>query len=181
MIKITKIIKTGPLFKLVFLFVIIKFLLGGVYVYSEYVKSPTQREGSMYNCPPEFSDFLVLEKRRLLDKERELEAREKELKLLEKKLQEQMNALTALSQEVEEKLNKITAVRDERIKLLVKAYAEMSPKKAAEQLLNMDRDMAIKILSQMKSNQVASILSAMPPEKAANLAEALSGYPPREY
>jgi len=181
LIKIPKIIRTGALFKLVFLLVIIKFFLGGVYVYSEYAKSPTQKEQSTYNCPPEFSEFLIFEKRRLLDKEKELEAKERELKLLEKKLQEQMNALTALSQEVEEKLNKITAVRDERIKLLVKAYAEMSPKKAAEQLLNMDKEMAIKILSQMKSNQVASILSAMPPEKAATLAEALSGYPPREY
>ncbi len=57
----------------------------------------------------------------------------------------------------------------------------MSPRKAAEQLLNMDKDMAVKILSQMKSTQVANILSAMPPDKAATLAEALSGVPPREY
>jgi len=45
----------------------------------------------------------------------------------------------------------------------------------------MDKDMAVKILSQLKSSQVASILSAMPPDKAAYLSEALSGYPPKEY
>lgn len=64
---------------------------------------------------------------------------------------------------------------------MVKAYAEMRPAKAAQQLMNMDREMAVKILSQLKSTQVASILSAMPPEKAASLAEALSGYPLKEY
>lgn len=174
-------IRTGTLFRLIVFLVVIKFFLGGVYVYSEYIKDATPKEGATFNCPPEFSDLLLLEKKRLLDRARELEAKERELKLLEKKIQEQMNALTELSQEVEEKLNEISATRDERLKLLVKAYAEMSPRKAAEQLLNMDREMAVKILSQMKSSQVASILSAMPPDKAATLAEALSGFPPREY
>lgn len=174
-------IKTGTLFRIIFLLIVVKFLLSGVYVYSEYTKDSNPKEGSTYNCPPEFSDLLLIEKRRLLERAKELEVKERELKLLEQKINEQMYALTELSQEVEEKLNKISAIRDERIKLLVKAYSEMSPRKAAEQLLNMDREMAIKILSQMKSTQVASILSAMPPDKAATLAEALSGFPPREY
>lgn len=173
-------IKTKHLFKLLFSVVIIKLFLGGVYVYSEYTQESRPKEAG-YSCPPEFSDLLFLERKRLFERARELEAKERELKLLEKKIEEQMNALTELSQEVEDKLNKISALRDERIKLLVKAYSEMSPRKAAEQLLNMDREMAVKILSQMKSNQVASILSAMPPDKAATLAEALSGFPPREY
>lgn len=134
-----------------------------------------------YNCPPEFSELLLIEKKRLFERAKELEVKERELKLLEQKINEQMNALEELSKEVEEKLNKISAIRDERIKLLIKAYSEMSPRKAAEQLLNMDKEMAIKILSQLKSTQVASILSAMPPDKAANLAEALSGFPQREY
>lgn len=176
-------IKTKTLFRIIISLIVIKFLLSGVYVYSEYVqdRAKNPKEGSIYSCPPEISDLLLTEKRRLLEKAKELEVKEKELRLLEKKINEQMNALTELSKEVEDKLNKISAIKDERIKLLVKAYSEMSPRKAAEQLLNMDRDMAIKILSQMKSNQVASILSAMPPDKAATLAEALSGLPPREY
>uniref|UniRef100_A0A832LWF9 Magnesium transporter MgtE intracellular domain-containing protein n=1 Tax=Caldimicrobium thiodismutans TaxID=1653476 RepID=A0A832LWF9_9BACT len=138
-------------------------------------------DNATYNCPPEVSDFLLVERERLLQRLRQLESRERELKLLEKKIEEQINALTQLSVEVDEKLKKISAIQDERVKLLVKAYAEMRPAKAAQQLMNMDREMAVKILSQLKSTQVASILSAMPPEKAASLAEALSGYPPKEY
>lgn len=161
--------------------VFFKFVLGFFYFFSE-ISSLSAKEGhATYTCPPEVSDFLNLEKERILQRAKELEGKERELKILEKRLEEQMNALTQLSQEVEEKLNKISAIQDERVKLLVKAYSEMSPSKAAQQLINMDREMAVKILSQLKSNQVASILSAMPPEKAATMAEALSGYPPKEY
>jgi len=174
-------LRTKTLFKILGLLVMFKFLLGVVYVYSEYGLPSAQEGNATYNCPPEFSNLLLLEKGRLLQRAQALEAKEQELRLLEKKLSEQMTALKELSQEVENKLNKISAIQDERIKLLAKVYTEMSPTKAAQQLMNMDREMAVKILSQLKSTQVASILGAMPPDKAAALAEALSGAPPREY
>ncbi len=136
---------------------------------------------SFESCPPEFTRILFIEKEKLLKKEEELRAKEKELKLLEKRIKEQIAVLKDLEASVEEKLNKIRIIQNKRFKLLVKAYSEMQPSKAAQRILNMDRDMAIKILSQLKSEKVASILSAMPPEKAASLSEALSGYPPKEY
>ncbi len=160
---------------------IFKFILASFYFISETASLSAKESNATFTCSSEVSDFLNLEKEQILLKAKELESRERELKLYEKRLEEQMNALMQLSQEVEEKLNRISAIQDERVKLLVKAYSEMTPSKAAQQLINMDREMAVKILSQLKSNQVASILSAMPPEKAAAMAEALSGYPPREY
>ncbi len=168
-------------FKILFIVVGFKLLTGIVLFLTEPLGLTAKNENRTYHCPPEISDFLLLEKERLLKKQRELESRERELKLLEKRIEEQINALRQLSLEVEEKLNRISAIQDERVKLLVKAYSEMKPTKAAQQLMNMDKEMAVKILSQLKSSQVASILSAMPPEKAAILAEALSGHPPREY
>jgi len=159
----------------------LKFILGLFLLFQNLPLLSAKVDNATYNCPPEVSDFLLVERERLLQRLRQLESRERELKLLEKKIEEQINALTQLSVEVDEKLKKISAIQDERVKLLVKAYAEMRPAKAAQQLMNMDREMAVKILSQLKSTQVASILSAMPPEKAASLAEALSGYPPKEY
>ncbi|MFN3406922.1 MAG: MotE family protein [Caldimicrobium sp.] len=176
-----KVFSLRVLFKFLLITGSIKILLGLFYFLSETTFVSAKEGSPLYTCPPEISDFLNLEKERLLQKEKELESKERELKLLEKRIEEEMNALTQLSQEVEEKLNRISAIQDERIKLLVKAYAEMSPSKAAQQIVNMDREMAVKILSQLKSNQIASILSAMPPDKAAAIAEALSGYPPKEY
>lgn len=148
----------------------------GTYVYNLEAKQETTPGG----CPPEFTEFLRLEKSRLYEKAKELEVKEKELKLLEMRIQEQINVLKELQASVEEKLNRIEAVRETRINLLVRAISEMKPSKAAEMLINMDRDMAVKILSQLKSNQIASILSAMPPEKAASISEALTGYPSKE-
>lgn len=152
------------------------FVFLGTYVYSLEAK----QGATMGSCPPEFTEFLRLEKSRLYEKAKELEVKEKELKLLEIRIQEQISVLKELQASVEEKLNRIEAVRETRINLLVKAISEMKPSKAAEMLINMDRDMAVKILSQLKSNQIASILSAMPPEKAASISEALTGYPSKE-
>jgi len=134
-----------------------------------------------YSCPPEFSEFLLVEKDRLKKEEEKLEAKKKELQLLEKRIKEQIAVLKELEATIDEKLKKIEVIYDKRFKLLIKAFSEMRAKKAAALLLNMDQDMALKILSQLKSSQVASILSAMPPEKAAALSEALSGVPPKKY
>jgi flagellar motility protein MotE (MotC chaperone) len=174
-------IRGRTLFRILVAVFFVKFSLGLLYFFSELPSLSAKEAQSTYTCPPEISESLYFEMEKVLQKERALESKERELKLLEKRLEEQMNALNQLSAEVEEKLNKISAIQDERVKLLVKAYSEMRPAKAAQLLINMDKEMAVKILSQLKSNQVASILSAMPPEKAATLAEALSGYPPKEY
>ncbi len=174
-------IRVKGIFNLLLGFFFIKFVFVFLYFYFETQSLLAKEDTSKYNCPPEISDFLNLEKERLLSKERELQSKDRELKLIEQRLQEQMNALKELSADVEDKLNKISAIQDERIKLLAKVYAEMTPSKAAQQLINMDKETAVKILGQLKSNQVASILASMPPDKAAILAEALSGAPPKEY
>ncbi len=134
-----------------------------------------------YSCPPEFSEYLVLEKDRLRQEAEKIEARKKELALLEQRIKEQIAVLKDLENTIDEKLKKIEIINTKRFKLLVKAFSEMRPTKAAALLLNMDQNRALKILSQLKSSQVASILSAMPPEKAAALSEALSGAPPKKY
>lgn len=157
-----------------------KFMLVTVLIFSE-VNRVSAREGSNLACPPEFFEVLDLERAKLSEKAKEIELREKELELMEKRIREQMAALKDLETTIDKKLSKIEAIQDERTKLLARAISEMRAGKAAEVLINMDKDMAVKILSQLKSQQIASILSAMPPDKAANLSEALSGYPPKEY
>jgi flagellar motility protein MotE (MotC chaperone) len=175
----------GKILKVVFwsLFLIIGIkVVASLFLLLIHISNLQAKEKSKFEgCPPEFSKVLFIEREKLLKKEMELKAKEEELKLFEKRIREQIAVLKDLEASVEEKLNKIKIIQNKRFKLLVKAYSEMQPSKAAQRILNMDRDMAIKILSQLKSEKVASILSAMPPEKAASLSEALSGYPPKEY
>ena len=176
-----KIFKIKNLLWLLIFLGITKFFLIIFLIFSNAYRLEAKEENIFAGCPPEFSEILALERAKLYEKEKKIELREKELKILEKRIQEQMAALKDLEITIDKKLNKIEAIQDQRVKLLVKAISEMRASKAAKLLLNMDKDMAVKILSQLKSSQVASILSAMPPNKAAYLSEALSGYPPKEY
>jgi len=140
-----------------------------------------EKTTSKVACPPELFEGLRMEREKLEKRRKEIEIQEKKLKLLEKQIERRLTALLELENSLEEKLQKIRTIETQRFNLLVKAYAEMRPSKAAGLLINMDSEMAVKILSALRSDQVARILAAMPPEKAASLAEALSGYPPREF
>ncbi len=132
-------------------------------------------------CPPRFSEILLIEKENIEKKKTQLDAKEKELKLLENKVKEEILALKDLEATIDKKLKQLKVERTKKLELLVSAIAKMQPAKAASMLVKMDKDMAVKILSLLRSRQVASILSAMPPDKAASLSEALSGYPPKRY
>jgi flagellar motility protein MotE (MotC chaperone) len=140
-------------------------------------QNATMRES---NCLEELRTSLLQEKEALEAEKRDLLAKKEELLLLEKRVQEQMAALKELINNAEVKLQELKGIQDERFKLLVKSYSEMRPSKAAQMLINMDRETAVKILSQLKSSQVANILAAMPPDKAAALVEAMTGSPAKE-
>ncbi len=174
--------KAEKVFFIILALFFLKALLLAFYAGAE-MSSPSFNKNSTpsdTNCPEELRSALLQEKEAIEAERRELLAKREELLLLEKRAQEQMAALKELMQNVNAKLEELKGVQDERFKLLVKTYAEMKPSKAAQQLMNMDRETAIKILSQLKSSQVASILAAMPPEKAAALAEAMTGSPAKE-
>ncbi len=178
--KVLKIFRLKSLFFILFILFVIKlvFILG--WLFSKDSIKAQERQNVLKVCPPEITQGLALEKERWAQKLLELESKERSLKILESRIQEQLTVLKELEVSIDEKLKKIEAIQDERMKLLVKAYSEMKPSKAAQSLISMDRDMAVKILSQLKSEQVASILSSMPPEKAAELSQALSGLPHKE-
>jgi len=160
----------------------LKALLLAFYAGAEMSGSSIPQNATMRdsNCLEELRASLLQEKETLEAEKRELLAKKEELLLLEKRVQEQMAALKELINDAEVKLQELKGIQDERFKLLVKSYSEMRPSKAAQMLINMDRETAVKILSQLKSSQVASILAAMPPDKAAAIVEAMTGSPAKE-
>ncbi len=133
------------------------------------------------SCPQELFTALRAERERIRQRQKELEKRTKQVALLEEQISRRLASLASLEDEIDKKLQKLQAIKNERFKLLVGAYANMKPSKAARLLEAMEPEMAIKILSSLKTDQVARILSSMPPEKAASLAESISGLPPREF
>jgi flagellar motility protein MotE (MotC chaperone) len=174
--------KIEKIFLLILGLFFLKALLLAFYAGAEMSGSSIPQNATMRdsNCLEELRTSLLQEKEALEAEKRDLLAKKEELLLLEKRVQEQMAALKELINNAEVKLQELKGIQDERFKLLVKSYSEMRPSKAAQMLINMDRETAVKILSQLKSTQVANILAAMPPEKAAALVEAMTGSPAKE-
>ncbi len=172
------------------LLALLKLVLTGIYFYAAetgYLSWPsasalaeTEVQKETPSCPEDLFRALRVEKERLASQEEEIKRREKNLALLEEQIKKRLASLSNLEEEIDRKLTELRVIKNERFKLLVGAYANMKPSKAAKLLEAMEPQMAIKILSALKTEQVARILSAMPPEKAASLAESLSGLPPRE-
>ncbi|MCC6048326.1 MAG: hypothetical protein LM579_02200 [Thermodesulfobacterium sp.] len=174
--------KIEKIFLLILGLFFLKALLLAFYAGAEMSGSSIPQNATMRdsNCLEELRTSLLQQKEALEAEKRDLLAKKEELLLLEKRVQEQMAALKELINNAEVKLQELKGIQDERFKLLVKSYSEMRPSKAAQMLINMDRETAAKILSQLKSTQVANILAAMPPEKAAALVEAMTGSPAKE-
>ncbi|AEH45672.1 MgtE intracellular region [Thermodesulfatator indicus DSM 15286] len=185
--------KISRLMPLILFLAFLKFVVAGTYFFLFHqgkfslavaeakAEAKTQNGNEdIFSCPKALYEALRIEKERLAQEKESLAQEKARLSLLEKQIQRRLAALENLNEEVEQKLNELKVIKTKRFKLLVGAYGNMKPSKAAKLLVAMEPEMAIKILSALKTEQVARILSAMPPEKAASLAEALSGLPPRE-
>ncbi len=171
---------------------LLKFLVTGLYFWGckhgglkwgvqEAEAAPNQpSEKTLPSCPEALFEALKAEREKLAQERKALEERKKNLALLEEQIKRRLATLKTLEEELDKKLTELRTIKNKRFKLLVGAYGNMKPSKAAKLIEAMEPEMAIKILSALKTEQVARILSAMPPEKAASLAESLSGLPPRE-
>jgi len=103
--------------------------------------------------------------------DRQLAVISKEKKLLEAK-----------NQSLQTKVDELQAWKNEQQQVvkadypkLAQYYAGMKPAAAAKIMENLSAEMNVGILQNMEDDQVAKILSAMPPEKAAGLVEQMNG------
>lgn len=115
-------------------------------------------------------------------KNRELKKREEELLLKEKNLQALEQKILADLQKIEEVLVRSEAMVgikkdliEKNVKSLVKAYSHMKPVQAATLLERMDEDIAIIIISRMKSRVAGKVLGAMNTRIAKGISEKIAG------
>lgn len=128
--------------------------------------------------PEEISLFEGLEKRKL-----ELDAREKQLNELQselesqkKDLEEKLSRLNDIRGKISSELEEQIDMDEAKIKKLVEVYSGMKPQSAAIVFEEIDEDLAVKILGNMKKNNAANILNLLKPEKAKRLSEKYAGY-----
>jgi flagellar motility protein MotE (MotC chaperone) len=119
----------------------------------------------------------------LVDKEKDLDEREKKLVDLEEKLQLQkieldkkIEALEATRRDIASRLESRVNQDEEDITKLVGVYSNMKAQNAATVISKLDDDLAVKILKRMKKQDAGNILNFLDPEKAKLLSEKYSGY-----
>jgi flagellar motility protein MotE (MotC chaperone) len=119
----------------------------------------------------------------LVDKEKDLDEREKKLADLEEKLQLQkieldkkIEALEETRRDIASRLETRVNQDEEDITKLVGVYSNMKAQNAATVISKLDDDLAVKILKRMKKQDAGNILNFLDPEKAKLLSEKYSGY-----
>jgi flagellar motility protein MotE (MotC chaperone) len=120
--------------------------------------------------------WVQLQKRRkdLQEKEDRLHRREKELKTLQQEVEKKLSRLSEMRKKLEKLLASKEKAEQERIKDLSKMYQRMDPLKAARALNALEEDLAIGILSEMRSRSAGKILSNMKKQDAAHLTSIFS-------
>lgn len=117
---------------------------------------------------------LKKERSELQNKEKKVKRREKELKLLSEEVENKLQKLKALRQEVQNLLAEKKKVEKKRVKRLSRIYQTMDPEKAAPALTSVELDLAVAIISKMRSGTAGDILNNMDKKKAAELTTHLS-------
>jgi len=118
---------------------------------------------------------------RLIEKEKQLKAREnilvrrqKQLKTLEEDLQNQIGQLEKLQQEVKKDINRKKVQDREQLNKLVEFYEKMEPAKASASIEQLNIKIAVQILLKIKEQQASNILAQMDPQKSARLVEEIA-------
>ncbi len=126
------------------------------------------------------------EKKTMIDKQQKtLEQERKELDLFKEQIDEKIENLTALKKQIEEDLALLEqkktqkemekeAEYEEKIGRLVKMYASMKPKNAAQIVDKMDLEVAREIFIRMREASASEILAFVDSEKAAKISERLA-------
>ena len=136
----------------------------------------SQKDKPVYkkdSCHPELISMLHLKMAKLDERQRLLDSKEQDLKLLERDINEKIKLLKDLQRKLEGPLKKKQYEEQARLQHLAGVYSSMDPVRAAALLDKMDEETVTKLFAIMKSKKVAMILANMSPEKAARISSYL--------
>ncbi|MFW6334681.1 MAG: MotE family protein [Desulfosalsimonas sp.] len=104
---------------------------------------------------------LEKQRSRFAEKQEELSRRENELKNLEEEVDEKLERLKELRREVKQMLDEKEMAEEERAKKLSRIYQKRDPGGAARSLAEMEKDLAVSVLSMMRDKYAGEILDNM--------------------
>ncbi len=119
---------------------------------------------------------LLSRKERALERRAEtLDAREADLRAAEQQVEERLVELQKLRNDIREQLAELDGDREAKVAHLVKMFESMRPPQAADILTVTEDAIALEVLERMNRAKAGKVLAAMPPERAAYLAERIGG------
>jgi len=123
---------------------------------------------------------LLAKERALQRRENSLSDREADLREAEQRLEVRLVEMETLRDEVDGKLAELDAIEERRRQQVTEMAEKMRSKQSGPFLAAMDEDLAVNLLDRMLPSKAAKVLAAMPPVKAARLAEQLTAPIPLE-
>ncbi len=137
-------------------------------------------DGIAGKVPAELADVAA----RLVEKEKRLEARRRELEVEEEVLTKlrddldgQIARLEELKQEIAGLLEQLSAEEEARLDKLVAIYEAMKPKQAAAIFDRLELPVLLKVTRRMRETKLAPILARMDPARARQITTELSAAP----
>lgn len=136
--------------------------------------APDEAAPVQLNAIPSRKEIEYLQKlaqrREALEKRAsELDDRERLLEAVEKRIVERTESLKTIEQSISALLKKHDDIEKAQLDRLVKMYSAMKAKKAAKIFNNLEQDVLISIVENMKEKTMGSILAEMELEKAMKL------------
>ena len=107
-------------------------------------------------------------------KRAELNRKEEELLALQQQMNARMEELNAIEGRIGSMVQGGNNMQSDKFKHLIGTYTSMKAKKAAQALVSLDEEIAVRILNGMKPKQSGEIFSYMDPTQAARLSTAMS-------
>ncbi|MFT7521683.1 MAG: flagellar motility protein MotE (MotC chaperone) [Kiritimatiellia bacterium] len=112
---------------------------------------------------------------RALDRrERTISKRETDLKTTKTLITDRMDELSTLRDELDRLVKNVEDLQDERLAGLVQMTDKMREKQAAPFLVELEEELAVKVIDRMNRSKAGKALAVMTPADAARLAEKLT-------
>jgi flagellar motility protein MotE (MotC chaperone) len=144
----------------------------------EQEKEKIQLPGQVPGVSPEtFRMIETIENKNRELKKREEELRIKEIRLeaLEAKVRKDLEKIEKSISESKEQMGLQDEKTKENVAALIKVYSSMKPEEAANLVEAIDEDLALKIVSGMKSKIAGQVLSKLDVQVAKRISEKLAG------
>jgi len=127
--------------------------------------------------PETFRMMEMIEKKNkeLETREKELTSKEQQLKTLEENIQKDLQKIEQALKESKEQFGEKEKIIKKNVDSLIKVYSTMKPAEAANLIAAINEDLALRIISGMKSKIAGQVLSQLDVKVAKAITEKLAG------